>query len=48
MASPLEDLGAFRALLVEERRRVIAEALEIAKSAGHGGPKRLKGAHGLN
>jgi len=47
MGSPLEDLRAFRALLVEERRRVIAEALEIAATAGHGGPNRVKGAHGL-
>jgi hypothetical protein len=47
MGSPLEDLRSFRTLLVEERRRVIADALEVAKSAGHGGPGRLKGAHGL-
>jgi hypothetical protein len=34
-------------LLVKERRRVIAEALAIARSAGHGRPNRLRGDHGL-
>ena len=47
MGSALDDLRSFRHLLVEERRRVIGEALEITKTSAHGSPGRLKGAHGL-
>jgi hypothetical protein len=47
MPSPIDNLKAFRVLLVEERRRVVADALDVAKTANLGAASRLKGGHGL-